>query len=46
MEIQTSHRFREITVVLAYSLFSETLIAEDYSFSEFYIRLTRRFSVL
>jgi len=46
MEIQSNYRFRRITMVVAYALFSETLIAEDYSYSEFYIRLARAFDIM
>lgn len=46
MEVQTNYRFRRITMVISYALFSETLITEDYSYSEFYIRLARAFDIM
>jgi hypothetical protein len=45
-EVQLSHRIREISIVFSYSLFSERLFVEDYTYSEFYIKLSRAFNIL
>lgn len=45
-EMQTNYRFRRITLTVSYALFSETLIAEDYSYSEFYVKLSRAFDLM
>jgi hypothetical protein len=45
MEAQVSHRFRQISILLSYSFFSEKLFIEDYTYSEFYIKLSRAFNI-
>jgi hypothetical protein len=46
MEISTSHRYRQISIIFAYSLFSEKLATEDYTYSEFYVKISRAFEVM
>jgi hypothetical protein len=45
VSLQTSHNFRRISVVLTYSLFREKLRTEKYTFSEFYVKISRAFEM-
>ncbi len=45
-EVQVSHRFRKISVVASYSVFKEKLLAEHYTYSEFYIKVSRAFDFI
>jgi hypothetical protein len=45
LEAQLSYRFREISLILAYSLNKEKLIAEDYTYSKIYAKLSRSFEL-
>jgi hypothetical protein len=45
-EVQLSHHFRKISVVAAYSIYREKLISEHYTYSEFYIKISRAFDFI
>ena len=45
-EVQVSHHFRKISVVASYSIYRETLLAEKYSYSEYYIKISRAFNFI
>ena len=45
MEMQISYRFRQISVILAFSLYKEKLIAEDYTYTEVYAKISRAFEI-
>ena len=45
-EVQLSHHFRKISVVASYSIYREKLLAEQYTYSEFYIKISRAFNFI
>lgn len=45
METQVSYRFRQISFVLAFSVYKEKLIAEDYTYTEVYAKISRAFGI-